>query len=359
MKNKFFNRLFLLSTALITMSVNVWSATYSASAITNELDLEDGGLYIILQDGHVLINTVTSDKAQTTDTYNTTNLLGTENYVWKLIADGTQWKIQSAANTSNYLSYKTGSNKGKMSISTSNSWTITYESSKWKFVDSESRFLGYVDATSYQYKTYANSNYDAGAYPNNISLLKLSAGSSKADVTLTPTQNARNVTVDDIVEDLSTWYTISPAAYDGTITYTSSDEEVFAEDEGAGYAFSTGTCNLYINASETSNYKAANCTISVTVSAPAEQCTVTFLNNGQPVTSIGTNGVKTYNKGDALGTLPTQGDMTPCDGTSITFMGWYAGEPIREKQSTRPTLVTSSTTVNDNMILRAVWAREQ
>ncbi|MCQ2323373.1 MAG: hypothetical protein MJZ53_00760 [Paludibacteraceae bacterium] len=360
MKNKFFNRLFLLSTALITMSVNVWSATYSASVITAESDLEDGGLYIILQDGHVLINTVTSDKAQTTDTYKTTNLAGTENYVWKLIADGTQWKIQSAASATNYLSYKTGKdNKGKISMTTSNLWTITYESSKWKFVDSESRFLGYVDATSYQYKTYANSNYDAGTYPNNISLLKLSAGSSKADVTLTPTQNARNVTVNDIVEDLSSWYTVTPAAYDGTITYTSSNEEVFTEEEGAGYAFSTGTCNLYINASETSNYKAANCTISVTVSAPANQYTVTFLNNGQPVTSIGTNGVKIYNEGEALGPLPTQGDMTPCDGTSITFRGWYAGDPIREKQKDPPTFVTSSTTVNDNMTLRAVWAREQ
>mgnify|MGYP003299327899 CR=1 FL=1 len=100
---------------------------------------------------------------------------------FQIVAADNKWKLQSAAASTYYMSYKTGSNKGDMSYTTTgNAWTITYASSKWKFVDSESRFLGYVSATEYAYKTYANSNYEGGSFPNNISILKLEAVSSCA-----------------------------------------------------------------------------------------------------------------------------------------------------------------------------------
>ena len=155
----------------------VWGeVTYQAAAITSTSELENGAKYIILQDGYVLNNSVnTSSQALTTNSYNTTGLAGTESYVWILEASDDAWKLKSAAETTKYMSYQTGSNKGKMSYGTTgNAWTITYASSKWKFVDSENRFLGYTNSTNHVYKTYANSNYNSGTYPNKISLLKLS-----------------------------------------------------------------------------------------------------------------------------------------------------------------------------------------
>lgn len=357
MKNKFFNRLFLLSTALITMSVNVWSADVTASVNIGTLVSQKG---YEVSSGNTVNTKCTSIDLD--DNINLSlNSSGNNGSFW-----GTtpiDWRAYQNQNATFTLTAKNGATLKSVTFtfSVSNNGTLntTGTGSSISTGKLTSNTALSLTGTSQTFYVGSTNTETKGQVRITAISVTYTAGSSKADVTLTPTQNARNVTVDDIVEDLSTWYTISPVAYDGTITYTSSDEEVFAEDEGAGYAFSTGTCNLYINASETSNYKAANCTISVTVSAPAEQCTVTFLNNGQLVTSIGTNGVKTYNKGDALGTLPTQGDMTPCDDTSIHFMGWYAGDAITTKKEKAPTMVTPTTTVNDNMILRAVWAREQ
>ncbi len=172
------------------------------------------------------------------------------------------------------------------------------------------------------------------------------SGSTKADVTLTPTQNARNLTVDDIVEDLSTWYTISPAAYDGTITYTSSNEDIFAEDEGAGYAFSTGTCNLYVNAPETSNYKAANCTISVTVTAPAVKHNVNWHVSGVVTTDEVAEG--------ATITFPAT-PTVPDACSDKVFYGWAKSAIVGETDDA-PTVYTSETMGTADIDFYAVFA---
>jgi len=94
----------------------------------------------------------------------------------------------------------------------------------------------------------------------------------------------------------------------------------------------------------------------VTVSATFEkdaQHTVTFLNNGVEVVAYR----KQVYEGEQIGELPAKGDMLPCDATSTTFMGWST-QTISGKQSANPVDVSTSTVVNDEMTLRAVWAKE-
>lgn len=252
MKNKFFNRLFLLSTALITMSVNVWSEeeTYPFASFesADDVTIETPSNFTIVMH---------KNTAGTAPTWN--------------------------SNSSQARLYA----KGSLVISSDK--TIT------KIV--------------YTYTINANKNGD------------------------TPT-------IDGVSGsgDAGTWNS-------ETQTWTGSSNEVtFATSGSAG------------------NIGFTKVDVTFESAAPTVHYTVTLFNNGQPVNKGGfdENGQKDYVSGATLGELPTLTSSEACDASSSNhFMGWYAGDPIREKQKDPPTFVTSSTTVNDNMTLRAVWAREQ
>lgn len=286
MKNKFFNRLFLLSTALITMSVNVWSAVYT----------------LLPADG----------AEQQGFTISCSSVESSDFRVYK----GTNLSVTSTV--------------GKMTNIELTFTKASEDGGGW--------------ASSYQ--------------PNAITWTSPTATSGKSG------EQARVTKIVVTVADAG--YTISYECNGATsgcppqaTGQTQLPNPLPAAPIKEGYDFDGWYTNEGLTSAATAGASISVATTLYAKWTAKNQYTVTFLNNGQPVTSIGTNGVKIYNEGDALGTLPTQGDMTPCDGTSITFMGWYAGDPIREKQKDPPTFVTSSTTVNDNMTLRAVWAREQ
>lgn len=88
--------------------------------------------------------------------------------------------------------------------------------------------------------------------------------------------------------------------------------------------------------------------------------TVTLLNNNTPVNAGGfdAQGKKRYYHGETLGTLPTIDSSEACDKTSKVFMGWTSDTGFT-KRETAPSYVNSSTEVNADMTLRAVWARAQ
>lgn len=291
MKNKFFNRLFLLSTALITMSVNVWS-----EEVTDVIN-------IVGYNGETTTSTAYKYGQDDADTSEGGIAVAACNYAGNGATRGNKTAIGTTSDC-NFHIYNTEAYPGAI-------------------IKIEISAIG----------VYNNPSY--GRYQNNM---YASMGtSSQGSVSAVTNAIAGNLTQGSSSEESTSKF---------TWTFDASDNYTYFKLL-TNVKFVSGTM------------KGAKIEVTYVTSAPTVQCTVTFLNNGQPVTSIGTNGVKTYNKGDALGTLPTQGDMTPCDASSNHFMGWYAGDPIREKQSTRPTLVTSATTVNDNMTLRAVWAREQ
>lgn len=120
----------------------------------------------------------------------------------------------------------------------------------------------------------------------------------------------------------------------------------------------TGTTYYYCAAASstcTTNSKFAK----ITVNAPT--CYVTFLNNGQPISGAGIDaqGRKQYHEGDQLGTLPTLTSLEACDASSNHFMGWTSDAGFQKRAAPPSSFVSASTTVNGDMTLRAVWAREE
>ena len=60
--------------------------------------VEESGLYIIEMDGHVLNNVISSSTLYTTTSYKTTNLTGSEPYVWQLEKDGSSFAMKNVNN---------------------------------------------------------------------------------------------------------------------------------------------------------------------------------------------------------------------------------------------------------------------
>lgn len=143
--------------------------TYAATLITSTNDIEDGGLYIIENDKHVAINTISNKALQTTTDYTIDGLTGTENYVWKLVAGTDGYYIESA-NDKNRLNNAST----EMQLTTQGcAYTFSYANDIWKIVGNDNRFLGYTGASTYAYKAYASSNYNSSTYPHDIHLYKL------------------------------------------------------------------------------------------------------------------------------------------------------------------------------------------
>ena len=125
------------------------------------------------QGGHVMDNSVSSKALQTTETYKTTNLVGTESYVWTLeSAEGGGYYLKNVSlATNSYLN--NASSKTDMSFGAASSkWTFSFTNGIALIQNSSNsdRYLGYTNSTSYAYKAYATSNMD---YSHAIRVYKL------------------------------------------------------------------------------------------------------------------------------------------------------------------------------------------
>lgn len=161
-------RVFLTLLLCAVASVGWGQTTYKLQQVTS---VEKGGLYVFEQNGHVAINSVASSALQTTDTYNTSGLTGSEAYVWEL-KNGTNGYIISSKNKAS--DEITNSSKGNISLTaTGTSWTFSFSDgvALIQNPNNDNRFLGYSGATNYQYKAYAYSNLDS--YPHAIKVYKL------------------------------------------------------------------------------------------------------------------------------------------------------------------------------------------
>lgn len=147
--------------------------TYKLEQVTS---VEAGGLYVFEQGGSVMINTISSSALQTTNTYNTTGLTGTETYVWTLEAatDGYYMKNVSLG-SSPYLRNDDGTkvvfNNNKIS-----QWVFNFQIDNTVLIQNKSyqnRFLGWTTKTSHVYKAYAANNLDSGNYPHAIKVYQL------------------------------------------------------------------------------------------------------------------------------------------------------------------------------------------
>ena len=135
-------------------------ATYSAGLITSESELEDGGLYMIEQQGAVARNLSDNIKLYTTPNYKTAELTGTEIYVWRFVASvdakGTVrgYYLQSA-NSGQYLWHKSANGTDiALSKYKTTYFGVVYTDTCWNIIGLDDRVLGYSSVTEKSYKAY-------------------------------------------------------------------------------------------------------------------------------------------------------------------------------------------------------------
>ncbi|MBQ8064693.1 MAG: hypothetical protein IJ200_03430 [Prevotella sp.] len=177
MKKLFLVKSLLLLCALVAGSGSVWAdTTYKLTKVTS---VEDGGLYVFEQDGYVMNNTVSSSALQTTNSYKTTGLTGSETYVWQLIVQGssTNYYMKNVSLSSNYyLANSSTSVSFKPSSTDAGVWSFTFQTDETVIIQNtkgDNRFLGYTNSTSHAYKAYATSNLNGTTYPHAINVYKL------------------------------------------------------------------------------------------------------------------------------------------------------------------------------------------
>ena len=212
----------LLLFALIVGSSSVtWGqTTYKLTQVTS---VEAGGKYVFEQGGHVMSNSVSSKALQTTNSYNTTGLAGTESYVWTLeTADGGFYMKNVSLTSSQYLN---NTSSTTVSFGSKNSiWAFNFQTDNTVLIQNKSndnRYLGYTTSTSYAYKAYATSNMD---YSHAINVYKLEVESGGETPTITaPTlseaNNAQlaygtNVTITNYNNNYVYFYTIDGSTPD-------------------------------------------------------------------------------------------------------------------------------------------------
>ena len=134
--------------------------TYSAGLITSESELEDGGLYMIEQQGAVARNLSNNKKLYTTANYKTAELTGTEEYLWRFVASvdakgAVMGYYLQSANSEQYLRHKYAD---KTDLDLSNYKTtyfrVVYTDTCWNIIGLNDRVLGYSSVTEKSYKAY-------------------------------------------------------------------------------------------------------------------------------------------------------------------------------------------------------------
>lgn len=133
--------------------------TYSAGLITSESELEDGGLYMIEQQGAVARNLSDNKKLYTTANYKTAELTGTEIYVWRFVASvdakgAVMGYYLQSANSGQYLWHKS-SDKTDLALSNYKTYfRVVYTDTCWNIIGLDDRVLGYSSVTEKSYKAY-------------------------------------------------------------------------------------------------------------------------------------------------------------------------------------------------------------
>ena len=167
-------------------------------------------MYVFVQSGHAINNTVSSSALQTTDSYNTTGLTGTESYVWTLETATDGFYMKNVSITS-YINNASGTNMSFGNKSSIWAFAFTDGVALISNKSNANRFLGYTNATSYAYKAYASSNLSS--YAHDITVYKLVEESTPTCIapTFSPVAgtytSAQNVTISTTTSGATIYYT--------------------------------------------------------------------------------------------------------------------------------------------------------
>ena len=121
-KQQFVKTLFLLFSGLIGNS-SIWGQTiYGLQKVTS---VEDDGLYVFVIHDRALINRCNGTELLTTGTYYTSNLSGTEDYVWKLEKSGSSYYLKNVS-VSKYLNGTSGDTPLSLDDSKTSTWSFVF-----------------------------------------------------------------------------------------------------------------------------------------------------------------------------------------------------------------------------------------
>ena len=139
---------------------NAWgTTTYKLTQITSASSIVSDGIYVFEEeDGDfVIIPNVSSSSLQTTSTYATSGLTGSESYLWKITETTGGWYLRKASDDTKYFR---NSSSTTISFSTSdqtnNVWTIHYYSDKTVSIDNNGTSRKVADS-GYGLRTYPSS----------------------------------------------------------------------------------------------------------------------------------------------------------------------------------------------------------
>ena len=192
------------------------ATTYKLEQVTS---VEANGLYVFVQSGRALHNSLNKDNALWAVTgYATTGLTGDENYVWKLESATDGYKMRNMGlSGSPYLKNSSGTDLAFDTKANASVWAFNFQGDNTVIIQNKSnsdRFLGYTDkADPKLYKAYATSNLSGTAYPHNIVVYKLVDESTSEIATPTFSPVAGTYTTAQSVE-------LSCATDGATIYYT-------------------------------------------------------------------------------------------------------------------------------------------
>lgn len=235
--------------------------TYKLVQVTS---VSAGGKYVFEQDGYVMSNSISSGSLQTTNSYNTTGLTGTEAYVWTLEVTGNAGRYyMKNVNISKYL------NNG-------NSTTMSFENSKssiWSFsfdgtatirnTSNSDYYLAYTGEPS----THVYRAYSSASYAHAITVYKLE--SEKVDPTTKWYMNntkSEELSYKSVYksEGICEFYLYTNST--GTVTYTSSDEDVATIDEdGKITPLGYGTITITATTAANENFNSSSASFILSV----------------------------------------------------------------------------------------------
>lgn len=144
---------------LCSLNVQSEDTTYALERATS---VAAGRRYVMEQDGYVMTGSIVNSALQTTSTYASSGLTGTEPYVWTLEEGAGGYLLRNCSLAAN--AYLKNTSSTSLSLTASHNqptvWTFSFDELGVAFVASTGgRYLGYSNPTSHAYKAYAASGY--------------------------------------------------------------------------------------------------------------------------------------------------------------------------------------------------------
>ncbi len=255
--------------------------TYKLVQVTS---VSSGGKYVFEQDGYVMSNSISSGSLQTTNSYNTTGLTGTEAYVWTLESATGGFKMKNVS-MNKYLANSSSSNMTLESRSANASiWSFSFDGTATiRNTSNRDYYLAYTgEPSTHVYRAYSNASY-----AHAITVYKLEDENAKSDPTTkwyADNTKSEELTYKSVYKSGGVCSFYLDTNSTGIVSYESSDEGV-ATIDGSGNITPVGYGTTTIIATTAENEDFNNSSASFILSVGDQYVDVLDVNNTDNATA--------------------------------------------------------------------------